>query len=152
MSIRVAKGVYYRRGVHAGKITESSEEWKILDKGGAMVVSNQRIVYSGTRYSREFPFAKLVSWGVVLESKQFSTPAFLITLPVSSRVRTSAVAFAASEPDELRETALSVIQCAISLYNDTYDDFMRQLRDDIKDLRSRSSELRKQALAISLEA
>lgn len=151
MSIRIAKGVYYRPGMHAGKITESPEEWKILDQGGAMVVSNQRIVYSGSRYSREFPFAKLVSWGVELESRQFTMPLYLITLPVSSRVRTSAIAFPASESDELRETTLSVIQCAIALCNGTYDDFMRHLRDDIKDLRSQSNELRNQALAVSVE-
>ncbi len=151
MSIRIAKGVYYRPGMHAGKITESSEEWKILDTSGDMVVSNQRVVYSGSRYSREFPFAKLVSWGVALESKQFTMPVYLITLPVSSRVRTSAVAFPVSGSDEHRETTLSMIQCAIALYSGTYDDFMRQLRDDIKDLRSQSNELRNQALALSVE-
>ena len=37
-------------------------------------------------------------------------------------------------------------------YNDTYDDFMLQLRDDIKDLRSRSNELRNQALAVGPES
>lgn len=152
LSIRIAKGVYYRPGMHAGKITESSEEWKVLDAGGAMVVSNQRIVYTGTRRTREFPFAKLVAWGVELERNAFKTPQYLITLPVSSRVRTSAIALSAAGEEETREWALSIIQCAISLYNDTYDDFMRQLRDDIEALRSRSNELKNQALAVSLES
>ena len=152
MSIRIAKGVYYRPGMHAGKITESSEEWKVLDAGGDMVVSNQRIVYTGVRHTREFPFAKLVAWGLELERNAFKTPQYLITLPVSSRVRTSAIALSAAAEDQTREWTLSVIQCAISLYNDTYDDFMRQLRDDIKDLRSQSNELRNQALAVSVES
>lgn len=58
-STRIAEGVYYRPGVHAGKIAETTEEWRMLDSGGSMVVSDRLVVYSGTRTSREFPFAKL---------------------------------------------------------------------------------------------
>ena len=152
MSIRIAKGVYYRPGMHAGKITDSSEEWKVLDAGGDMVISNQRIVYTGSRNTREFPFAKLVAWGLELERNAFNTPQYLITLPVSSRVRTSAIALSAAAEDQTREWTLSIIQCAISLYNDTYDDFMHQLREDIRDLRSQSNDLRNQALTLSVES
>ena len=149
LSIRVAKGVYYRPGMHAGSITETSETWKPMDVGGDMVVTNQRVVYTGIRYSREFPFAKLLSWGLTLESNALASPHYLVTLPVSIRVRTSAVAFPSSLDDETREVLVSVIQCGISLYNGTHGDFIERLRSDAADLRSQARELRNQLTFLS---
>ena len=114
-----------------------------------MVVTNQRVVYAGSRYSREFPFAKLLSWGLTLEGNALGSPHYLVTLPVSIRVRTSAVAFPSSLDDETREVLVSVIQCGISLYNGTHDDFIERLRSDAADLRSEAGKLRNQVPPVS---
>ncbi len=143
LSIRIAKGVYYRPGIHSGNITESAEVWTPLDTKGAMVVTNQRVVYTGDRYSREFPFAKLLSWRLVLDRQAFERPHYLINLPVSTRVRTSAVAFPASVDEEIKDIIISVVQCGISLYNGTHEDFIRRLHADAADLRKQATELKK---------
>ena len=150
LSIRVAKGLYYRPSMHSGAISETVEEWKVLDQGGTLVISNQRAVYSGLRYSREFPFAKLLSWGTDLDRSSFSSPAYLVSLPVSIRVRTSAVAFPADGNDRYRDNLLSLLQCGISLFNGTHGDFIRRLRSDVDDLRSRSLALLREAAEKSL--
>ncbi len=140
LSIRVAKGVYYRPGMHSGNITETAEVWKPLDMQGEMVITNQRVVYAGTRYSREFPFAKLLSWRLALEKQALDQPHYLVTLPVSIRVRTSAVAFPASVDEDFKDTIISVVQCGISLYNGTHEDFIRQLHADAADLRTQAKD------------
>ena len=114
-----------------------------------MVVTNRRVVYVGGRYSREFPFAKLLSWGLTLERNALGSPHYLVTFPVSIRVRTSAVAFPSSLDDETREVLVSVIQCGISLYNGTHDDFIDRLRSDAADLRSEARKLRSQLPPVS---
>lgn len=144
LSIRIAKGVYYRPGIHSGSITETTETWKPLDTGGDMVITNQRVVYAGTRYSREFPFAKLLSWGLTLEKKALDRPQYLVTLPVSIRVRTSAIAFPSTVKEEIKDLIVSVVQCGISLYNGTHEDFLQQLQADAADMRSRAREMRNQ--------
>ena len=149
LSIRIAKGVYYRPGIHAGSITETGEVWKPLDEGGDMVITNQRIVYVGTRYSREFPFAKLLSWGLALEREALGSPHYLVTLPVTIRVRTSAIAFPAAVDDDSRERLVSVVQCGIALHNGTHEDFIRHIRSDVSDLRSQAREARNQLLSLS---
>ncbi|MCY4621322.1 MAG: hypothetical protein OXD34_05730 [bacterium] len=150
LSIRVAKGVYYRPSMHSGAISQTVDEWKALDEDGTLVISNQRAVYTGMRFSREFPFAKLLSWGADLDRSSFSSPAYLVSLPVSSRVRTSAVAFPAGGNADVRDRLLSVLQCGISLFGGTHDDFIRRLRSDVEDLRSRSEALSREAAEAAL--
>ena len=145
LSIRVAKGVYYRPSKHSGAISETVDEWAVLDDDGALAISNQRVVYTGMRFSREFLFSKLISWGTELDRASFSQRVYLLSLPVSTRVRTSAIAFSAVGNDEFRDYLLSVLQCGISLFNDTHEDFIRRLRSDVDDLRSRSKALSQQA-------
>ena len=151
LSIRVAKGVYYRPSVHSGAISETVDEWKVLDDGGTLVISNQRAVYTGLRFSREFPFSKLLSWGTDLDRKSFAKPMYLVSLPVSIRVRTSAVGFPALGNDEIRDRLLCVLQCGIALHNGTHDDFIGRLGADVDDLRSaaraKSREAAEKALA-----
>ena len=152
LSIRVAKGVYYRPSVHSGAISETVDEWKVLDDDGTLVISNQRAVYTGLRYSREFPFAKLLSWGTELDRSSFSTPSYLVTLPVSSRVRTSAVAFPSGGNEQFRDKLLCVLQCGIAMFNDTHEDFINRLRSDAEELRSAARAKSREAAENSLSA
>ena len=145
LSIKVAKGIYYRPSMHRGAISETVDEWKVLDEGGTLVISNQRAVYTGMRYSREFPFSKLISWGADLDRSSFKAPCYLVSMPVSTRVRTSAIAFLVAGNESFHEKLMSVLQCGISLHNDTHEDFIHRLRADVEDLRQRSKELSREA-------
>ena len=152
LSIRVAKGVYYRPSVHSGAISETVDEWKVLDENGTLVISNQRAVYTGRRFSREFPFSKLLSWGTELDRSSFSTPSYLVTLPVSSRVRTSAVGFPAGGNEQFRDHILCVLQCGIAMFNGTHEDFIHRLESDLEELRSAAKAKSREAAENSLSA
>jgi hypothetical protein len=59
-SFRVAKGIRFSVGGSKGTYVPGPEQMKITDVGSA-TVTNQRIVFTGSRNSREWAYAKLIS-------------------------------------------------------------------------------------------
>ncbi len=59
VSFRIMKGVYYRVGQQRGTYVSGPEQQTLVDQGTA-VVTNQRIVFMGPKYTREWHFSKLI--------------------------------------------------------------------------------------------
>lgn len=60
MSIRVMKGVSYRVGQHKGTFVRGDEEQTIVDTGGEIYITDQRVQYSSMNRNREWAWSKLV--------------------------------------------------------------------------------------------
>ena len=58
VSIRVMKGVSYRVGASKGQLVKNPESLQVIDTGAA-TFTNQRILFVGTKASREWDFSKL---------------------------------------------------------------------------------------------
>jgi hypothetical protein len=59
-SFRLMKGVRYNIGGSRGSYVQGAEQLRITDEG-RVTVTNQRVVFTGERNSREWAYAKLVS-------------------------------------------------------------------------------------------
>ncbi|MDE0131005.1 MAG: hypothetical protein OXM62_06120 [bacterium] len=136
LSIKVMKGVYYRPSVHQGAIQETVEEWHPLDSGGDAVITDRRLVYAGENHTREFYWSKLVATQTA-DWRGYR----LIVLPVSNRVRSSAIV-ADSESAEL---VMMLIQCAVAIYQEDHGAFIEQLAEDTETLRRDADEADREA-------
>jgi hypothetical protein len=59
VSFRIMKGVHYRVGQQKGTYQSGPEEQTMIDQGTA-VLTNQRVVFMGPKYTREWLFSKIV--------------------------------------------------------------------------------------------
>src|SRR4051812_46664025 len=60
MSVRVARGVYYRTGASRGHSVEHSET--VLIDRGWLILTNKHIYFSGPKKSLRVPYSKIVSF------------------------------------------------------------------------------------------
>lgn len=60
VSIRIAKGVYYRTGAFKGRPVQHTE--RVLIDSGWVVVTDKHIYFSGSRKSSRFPYQKIISF------------------------------------------------------------------------------------------
>src|SRR5438067_4871908 len=58
-SFRVAKGIRYSVGGTRGTYVPGAEQHKVTDEG-SVAITNQRVVFQGSRNSREWAFAKML--------------------------------------------------------------------------------------------
>jgi hypothetical protein len=59
-SFRITRGIRYNVGGSRGSYVQGAEQLKVTDQGAA-TITNQRVVFTGSRNSREWAFTKLVS-------------------------------------------------------------------------------------------
>ena len=114
-SFRVTKGVRYNVGGSRGTYVQGAEQLKVTDEG-ALTVTDQRVVFTGSRNSREWAFSKLVS----LEHDN-SRPVTM--LGVSNRQKISGVIYPAVNNGGFRFN----LSLALSHYRDDVAGFVQSL-------------------------
>lgn len=60
VSLRIARGVYYRVGATRGTFQQGAEAPAVIDSSGTTVFTNQRAVFVGMKQSREWAFVKML--------------------------------------------------------------------------------------------
>lgn len=82
ITFAVAKGLYYTAGSSKGESPEPDDELKVIDQGTATFTS-KRIVFAGSKQSREWAFSKILGW----EDGEGT----LLTIAVSNRQKVSGI-------------------------------------------------------------
>ena len=131
-SIRVAKGVYLRPGVHGGQITQGPDEIKNLDSG-QFCVTTRRCVFSGTRQTRTWEYSKLVA--VDYSTSFEGRPAVMI--PVENRQKTSGVQLDRGDVPYVQ----SRLGFAIALFNEQDERYLQAWREDVEQVEAELAEL-----------
>ncbi len=67
VSIRIAKGVYWRGGSYRGERIQLPDEFQVIAKHGTLHLTNQRAVYISPMKNREWHWSKLLSYNHDLE-------------------------------------------------------------------------------------
>jgi hypothetical protein len=70
VGFRVAKGISVRAGGFSGT-SESNQEWTALDTGN-LIITNQRLIFNGSKENRSFPIEKILSVETFIESIRIS--------------------------------------------------------------------------------
>jgi hypothetical protein len=70
VGFRVAKGISVRAGGFSGT-SESNQKWKALDTGN-LIITNQRLIFNGSKENRSFPIKKILSVETFIESIRIS--------------------------------------------------------------------------------
>jgi len=124
-TVRVAKGVYLRPGVHGGKIERQPEELKEIDVG-TFTVTTLRCMFAGSRQTRTWDYSKLVAidYSAVHEGR----PAVLI--PVENRQKNSGVVVTR----EVLRDIQSRLGFATALHAGTEDRYLAAWAEDIAEL------------------
>ena len=129
LSIKIAKGVYYRPSVHRGTIEQAPEETRVIDGDdgdGVFVVSNLRAVFRGNLHSREFRWDKLVS-----VSPEQVGGSWVLMMPVENRQRVSGVYVGTSSSADF---VMRRILFGVALHQDRGDEFIDRLEGELADL------------------
>ncbi|MCY4272498.1 MAG: hypothetical protein OXF00_07640 [bacterium] len=129
LSVRVAKGVYYRPSVHRGRVEQAPEETSVIDGKdgeGVFVVTNQRGVYRGNLHTREFRWDKLVS-----VSPEQIGKSYVLMMPVENRQRVSGIFVGTSSMADL---VMRRIMFGIALQQERGDEFIERLEAELADL------------------
>ena len=121
-SVPVADGIRFRVGKSAGTYVQGQEKPTIIDTGD-ISFTTQRVVFQGGKYTREWPFSKLV--GVVHDANQPCT-----AIQVSNREKTSGIVYAGLSPEIVRLK----LEVAVAIFNGYGPDAARELRDKLREL------------------
>ena len=124
MSVRVAKGMRVRAGQTRGHMVPGDEAETQIDSGSA-VITNTRIVFSGSRQTREWKFDNLVGRNLV-GNRQMSW----IELPVSNRQKMSALSFPKTEG----EAVSSAVELALLFHSGEQQPLVEELRRQLAEL------------------
>lgn len=131
LSIRVAKGVYYRPSVHRGSIEAAPEQTVVIDGDdgdGVFVVTNQRAVFRGNLHTREFRWDKLVS----ATPERFGR-SYVLMMPVENRQRVSGVWVGDAEEADF---VLRRVMFGVALHQDRGDAFIDRMESDLAELKA----------------
>lgn len=131
LSVRIAKGVYYRPSVHRGTIEQAPEENRVIDGAdgdGVFVVTSLRGVFRGNLHTREFRWDKLVS----VTPEQVGD-AYVLMMPVENRQRVSGVWVGSSSNADF---IMRRVLFGIALHQDRGDDFIERLEGELADLQA----------------
>jgi len=113
VSIRIAKGLSYRVGASKGQLVKNPETMQVIDQGTA-TFTNKRLIFAGTKASREWSFEKMTDVGQSAEAKT-------IMLSVSNRQKPSGITASDSrdiEPGILIAIALEYNQNGLQAAKD----------------------------------
>ncbi len=131
LSIKIAKGVYYRPSVHRGAIEQAPEETRVIDGKdgeGVFVVTNLRCVFRGNLHTREFRWDKLVS-----VSPEQVGGAWVLMMPVENRQRVSGVYVGTSSA---ADSVMRRILFGVALHQDRGDEFIERLEGELAELQA----------------
>lgn len=124
VSFRVAKGVRVRAGGARGHYVPGDEAETQIDTGSA-VITNQRVVFSGSRQTREWKFDNLLGRQCV-QNKQMTW----MELPVSNRQKMSALSF----PKSIAEAVQSAVELGLVFHSDGQADLAADLRQQLTEI------------------
>ncbi len=130
LSLRVAKGIYYRPSVHSGKVTRGADTPTLIDTGGTFTVTNMRAVYHGPTQNREWMWNKLIALNVERTGSDF-----YFQLPVSNRQRVSGVLLDANAVDWMHQR----VRFGLALYQGRSDDFVQAMRNRLTELEAEAA-------------
>ena len=122
--MRVAKGMRVRAGQTRGHMVPGAETETQIDTGSA-VLTNTRIVFSGSRQTREWKFDNLLGRNLVA-NRQMSW----IELPVSNRQKMSALSF----PKAQAEAVTSAVELALLFHGGQQAPLVKELRRKLAEL------------------
>lgn len=115
VSFRVAKGVRYHVGGSKGTFQQGAEVPTPVDSGTA-TITNQRVVFQGTKMAREWTYAKLLGF-------QHDDSAHWTAIQVSNRQKVSGLLYDAAHAAEIRFR----FELALAHFQDNIDAFRREL-------------------------
>ena len=124
VSVRVAKGVRLHAGAARGHYVPGDEQETQIDTGSA-VITNQRVMFSGARQTREWKFENL-SGRQLTGNRQMTW----IELPVTNRQKTSALSFPKSKEDAV----VSAIELALLFHQGEQAGLIDSLREQLASL------------------
>ncbi len=131
LSVRVAKGVYYRPSTHRGAIEQAPEETSLIDGedgDGVFVVTNKRGVFRGNLHTREFRWDKLVS-----VSPEQIGDSYVLMMPVENRQRVSGVFVGTSSTADF---VMRRILFGVALHQERGDEFIERLESELAELQA----------------
>jgi hypothetical protein len=123
VSVRVAKGVYLRGGGSRGTYAQGAEQQQMIDQG-TFVITNQRVVFLGAKYTREWAYSKLL--GLQHDDDLGAT-----YMQVSNRQKVSGIVYGSQAADDVRFR----LGLALSVFGDERDDFVGDLEQQVADLK-----------------
>ncbi len=124
VSIPVVDGIRVRVGKSAGTLVQGDEVPTTIDTGDVSVTT-QRVVFQGSKYSREWLYAKLL--GIMHYADQPRT-----AIQVSNREKTSGIVYT----DPVSGTVRLRLAVAVSIFNGEGQQTARHLRDELGKLDS----------------
>jgi hypothetical protein len=122
VSVATGGGTRFRIGATRGHYVQGAETPTTIDTG-TVTFTDRRIVFLGARYTREWPFAKLV--GI----EHFSNRPWT-AIQVSNRQRTSGFTYTGLRPEFVRAR----LEIALGLYQGKRDEILRQLGEQLAEL------------------
>lgn len=131
VNLRVAKGITYRIGAHKGTAFREPEKPRLLCSGGQVVITNQRVVYVGPKYTREFLYSKMVS--MVLSRGEGGN---CLLMSVNNRQKTSGVVV-----NGVESLVQQYVEVGLAIFNDTVSELEAELREDLAEIESELAEI-----------
>ena len=118
-SFRVAKGVRYHVGGTRGTYQQGAEVPTPIDTG-TVTITNQRVVFEGSKQAREWDFSKLLG-------HEDHAEAPWTALPVSNRQKVSGFLYDAQHAAEIRFR----LGLALATFNNTRGDFASHIQQEL---------------------
>ena len=119
-SFRIAKGVRYHVGGTRGHYVQGQEAPTVIDIGTA-TITDQRVVFQGTKQTREWAYPKLLGY------QHFDLPPWT-AIQVSNRQKTSGVRCDANTAGDFQFR----LALALARYNGQVDQFVGQLQQQVQ--------------------
>lgn len=120
-SIPLGKGFRYRIGGTKGRYVPNPEQLTIIDEGGDAAITERRVVYLGTKRTREWRYSKLLGYDDDVDG--------CLTIQVSNRQKVSGMAIG-SQVDEA-EFRLAL---ALATHNEEADELADALEARAREL------------------
>jgi hypothetical protein len=123
-SFRVMKGVSYRVGGTRGTYAQGAETQQMIDQGDA-IVTNQRVVFLGSKQTREWAYSKLM--GIQHDDKLGAT-----YLQVSNRQKVSGIGYGPQVAQDVQFR----LSLALAHFNGDVQPLVESLERTVRELRA----------------
>ncbi|MFV1962635.1 MAG: hypothetical protein ACC658_12500 [Acidimicrobiia bacterium] len=121
VSIRVMKGVNYRVGQFQGTFVRGDEEQTVIDTGGDIYITDQRIQYSSMNRNREWAWSKLVDIRHDVDATYMG---------VTNRQKTSGILYGIEAASPIQDR----ITLAMAIYDGEVEHLVSELKDQLSEL------------------
>lgn len=126
-SFRVMKGVSYRVGAHKGTYVPGPEVQKIIDSGGNIYITTQKVVYTSPNRNRDWAYAKTVD----MFHSDAVVPGIAATyIGVSNRQKTSGFVYPVENARQIRDRLV----LALAIFDGTVEELAVGLKSQKADL------------------